>query len=128
MSFPIPDGLTLQSLEKDSVTLTVDATHSVLQPHFVIIDRRTPTFNNGAFSQPRYRIRVIRGNLDGEGQPTSVRTLADLELAWRVDNTSEYVEDSILDPLELILETADFASLVFGQQALPTCCVEPEAP
>lgn len=122
MSLVIPAGLTLQSLEKDTVTLTVDATHSVARPHLIIIDRRVPTFNVGSsqYSQPKYRIRVVRGNLDSESLPVPARTLADLELQWVVGQSGANVEDDIIDPLLSILSLTGFAADVFERQLLPT--------
>lgn len=125
--FNVPAGMSLQSVEKDSVTLTVDADHTVGVPHIVIFDRRVPTVNGNTFTQPRYRIRVIQGNVDQDAVPIQARTLADIEFQWRVGNEPSWVSSQILTIVSQILAIEDFDELVFGRQALPTYyCETPE--
>jgi hypothetical protein len=114
----IPSGYTLHSLEKDAVTLTVDATHSVAQPHLVIVERRVPTYNGSKFNQPTYRIRVIRGNVDENGDPIGERTLVDCQFRWEISNDVTFVS-SVLSPLNDVLAITDFALEAFGSQTLP---------
>lgn len=117
----LPAGYTLQSMEKDSVSFTIDATHTVLQPHLVIIDRRIPSYNAGnqAFSQPTYRLRVIRGNVDVDNLPISQRTMCDLEFRWIAGQASADLIVSLTTPLNAVLALSGFAADVFDKQSLP---------
>jgi len=121
MALAIPAGYTLQSQEKDTVTFVADATHSVEQPHLVIVDRKIPTFSNGGtLSQPTYRIRVIRGNLDADSNPIANRTLVECSFKWIAGQADTYVDPSTLAPLNAFLGMLGFAAEVFGKQTLPS--------
>lgn len=123
MSFTVPSTWKFHSTQSNgnSVTFTRPG-HTVQQPRLAIISRVAPLFDNKRqeWSTPSYRVRVLDGILDAEGNPDPTKTLVDATFRCSVDSNGAAQKASVLGDFLLILDQADAAASIFESQDFPT--------
>lgn len=119
--FPIPTDYTIFRQEGDSVTLRHSAS-TPAEPRLIIIDRHMATYDakNGRWSVPSYRVRVIRGLVDGDGAPRSERLLVDATFRTPIGAESLFTSELLPDFITVV-DSEGFGDAVISQ-TLPGCC------
>lgn len=119
--FELPTGYTLFSQSGDSVTYRHSAS-TPAEPRLIIIDRKLATFDQktSTWSVPSYRVRVIRGLVDGDGAPRAERLLMDATFRTPIGAEEAFTTQVFPDVLSLF-EATGFAQSVIAQD-LPMCC------
>lgn len=92
----LPAGYAVHGISNNGNTLTAikTATSTAAQPQLLVIDRSEATYNQGQkkFSVPTYRVRVIRGQVDVDGNPVPERLLVDATFRTPIGSDSEHAE------------------------------------
>lgn len=115
--YVLPVGWKFYGSKENQTTFTGPG-HTVAAPYLAIFDRVVPQ-NNGSNSViPRYRVRVIRGLVDGEGNPLSVRPLIDCWIRWPGFAPSATVMD-MMAVMGIFMSSAAFQDDVVVEQLLP---------
>lgn len=112
--YVLPAGWKFYGSKENQTTFTGPG-HTVTAPYLAIFDRVVPQ-NNG--SVPRYRVRIIRGLVDGEGQPLPVRPLIDTWVRWPASATPEVIE-GMMDVMGIFMSSPEFQNDVVVEQLLP---------
>lgn len=121
-SITLPDGYAIYGYSNNGDTVTAYKSDSTsAAPHFLVIDRKRGEFSTSSktWSIPSYRIRVIRGNVDGEGMPVPERTLAEITFRAPVGRDAE-VAPLLVDVLA-IMNDPGLEDSIHGL-LFPTCC------
>lgn len=92
--------------------------HTVKQPHLAIFDRKVPSFGGSASQVPSYRIRIIRGVLDANGNLVATRITQDLTCRWPLEGALADVQADIALMATLISDVNLQADIV-NQLRLP---------
>lgn len=116
--FTVPAGWKFHgSANANQTTFTLPG-HTVAEPHLAIFDRKVPVVQNGNTSVPWYRIRVIRGVLDADGNPITTRVTVDCTIRWPLQAASaDVVED--IGILADALADANLPNDIVDEQLLP---------
>lgn len=126
-SIKLPSGYTIYGYSNngDTVTAYKDDSSSAA-PHFIIIDRTRAAFNQQSmnWSVPTYRVRVIRGNVDVNGNPVTERTLADITFRSPVGKDPQI--EPLIEDVRAIIADVNLEDSILGL-LLPTCCEDAEA-
>lgn len=93
--------------------------HTVANPYMAIFDRRVPQVVNGSFTTPSYRVRVIRGFSDAEGNPLSTRCVIDCNIRWPFGATNADVMSAV-GVMGTLLSDALLQDDIVVEQLLPT--------
>lgn len=83
--------------------------HTVQEPRLMIVNRKPPVANGNGFSVPTYRVRLIDGHVNSDGEALRERTILDLTIRQPVDASLTPVETSIA-ALSTILADSDFVN------------------
>lgn len=86
---------------EDQTTFTLTG-HTVKKPRLAIFDRKVPVVNGNGTSVPWYRIRIIEGVEDADGNVIPTRITCDLTIRWPLEAA----------PADVIADIAKLASLV----------------
>lgn len=125
MPFTLPQGYSIYGTANSGGQLTaIKSGNTAAKPLLLIIDRNQPVFNNttGAYTVGSYRVRVIRGQLDSDGDPRPERLLVDANIRMPVGTDSEHV-DLLTDFVAFVNQT-DFASSAMGNLLFPEVAPE----
>lgn len=114
--YKVPAGWKFYGSKENQTTFTGPG-HTVATPYLLIFDRVVPSPVN-QLSVSRYRMRVIRGELDTDGNPRSIRPLLDCWIRWPLASTPSIVEE-IMAMAGLVLSDAAFQDDVVVEGLLP---------
>lgn len=120
MAFQLPDGYTIYGVSNNGNTLTaVRDGHTATKPLLMIIDRTEAKYNaqSAEYSVPAYRVRIIRGQLDSEGQPMAGRLLVDANFRHPLGSESEI--SNIVADLNTFISQEDFGTQGVEQHLWP---------
>lgn len=123
MAFNVPATWRFYGASSDGSQVTYTRPgHTVQEPRLAIIDRKTAVFdaNRQKWSVPEYRVRVIDGVLDKDGNPDPTRTLADLTCRSSLSSNGGARGDEVTADLLLIIDQVDFSEAAFVSQGFPT--------
>lgn len=92
----LPTGYAVHGYSNNGNTLTAikTATSTAAKPILLVIDRSEAVYNQAQkkFSVPTYRVRVIRGVVDIDGNPVQERLLVDATFRTPVGTDAEHAE------------------------------------
>lgn len=89
----------------DSVTFTRPG-HTVTAPRLAIFDRKLPVSNGNGFSVPSYRVRLIDGHLDIDGNPLKERSIVEVTVRQPVGASATPITTSIADVAAILADAA----------------------
>lgn len=115
--YVVPVGWKFNGAQADQTTFTLPG-HTVAQPRLAIFDRKVPSFNGNGSAIPSYRVRIIRGVVDADGEPVPTRVTADITIRWPLEAASADVQSDIA-AIAATLSDVDFQSDVVDEQLLP---------
>lgn len=125
--FKLPSGYSIYGTSNNGNTLTaIKDGSTAAKPQLIILDRTQGAYNpsNGSFSVPNYRLRVMVGTVDVDGNPKPERLLVDANFRTPVGSEGD-----------IATWFADFVSVIMGDDFLqdgvvlhkfPSCCTETE--
>lgn len=117
MPLDLPALSEFYSDSENQVTFILDG-HTAENPRLLIFDRKPTVYQNGQFSTPSMRIRVLRGLSDADSQPISTKVTLDLTVRWPNGTTATDVTECLAD-LNTVLGSTSFVSELFTKQQLP---------
>lgn len=123
MAFTVPATWRFYGASSDGSQVTFTRPgHTVQEPRLAIVDRKIGVFdsNRQRWSTPEYRVRVVDGVLDADGNPDPTRTIADLTCRSSLASNGGARGDEVVADLLLIIDQTDFASAAYIGQVFPT--------
>lgn len=122
MSFSLPSGWVFQSASNNGNTVTYTLPgHTTQKPKLAVFSRVVPTYNaKSGWSIPSYRVRVIHGIVDADGNPVETRTTFDATYRWSMTTGGAAEGDAVNDEAVAIISATGFAESVFAGQQFPT--------
>lgn len=122
MSMTVPSTWKFHSSQSNgnSVTFTRPG-HTVQQPRLAIISRVVPVYDTKRqdWSVPQYRVRILDGIMDADGNPDPTKTLADVTFRCSLDNNGAAQGSSVVADLLVVINQADAAATFFESQDFP---------
>lgn len=121
MGFKVPADWVFQSSANNgnSVTYALPG-HTTQQPKIAVFSRVIPSYSaKTGWSVPSYRVRVIEGVVDADGNPIETRTTVDATFRCSMSGGATKAQD-VVDNFKLIVSANGFASGVFVEQSFPT--------
>lgn len=121
MAFVLPAGWTFQSSQNNgnSVTYTLPG-HTTQAPRLAIFSRTIPSFNSkSGWSVPSYRVRVIHGITDADGNPVETRTSFDCTFRHSMVTGGAAEGASVVNEVLAVIGADGFAQAVFAEQSFP---------
>lgn len=122
MAFQVPADWKFQSSANNgnSVTYTLPG-HTTAQPKIAVFSRVIPTYSaKTGWSVPSYRVRVIEGVLDADGNPVETRTTVDATFRCSMKNSGQAKGQDVVDQFKLVVNATGFAESVYVEQSFPT--------
>lgn len=117
----LPAGYTIFGTSNNGNTLTAvkAAESTAAKPVLMVIDRTAPSYNQatGKFSVPVYRVRVIRGVLDADGNPKIERLMIDANIRTPVGTDAEH--GTLLADFLAFVDQVDFVAGAVGDHLFP---------
>lgn len=107
MSHVLPVGWSEYGRDGNNSVTFLRPGHTVTEPRLLIINRKTPVVSGTSFSVPTYRVRMIDGHVDGDGNPLRERTILDLTIRHPV-NASTATASTSIAALATMLADAEF--------------------
>lgn len=120
MGFQVPADWVFQSSANNgnSVTYTLPG-HTTQEPKIAVFSRVIPSYSaKTGWTVPSYRVRVIEGVLDADGNPVETRTTVDATFRSSMSG-GQTKGQSVVDNFKLIVGADGFASSVFVEQSFP---------
>lgn len=122
MSYAYPSTWSFYGSSSDGNQITlIRPGNTVAEPRVCLISRTVPVFNvkSQTWSVPTYRVRVMDGVLDADGNPDPTRTLADVTFRCSVSSNGASRGDEVLADLTTLLNTPGFADAAFKDLVFP---------
>lgn len=116
-NYVVPVDFSFNGSTADQTTFLL-AGHTVAEPRLAIFDRKVPSFNGNGSKVPSYRVRIVRGVTDTDGEVVATRVTADVTIRWPLEAVPADVIADIAQ-LSAILADVDFQTDVVNEQRLP---------
>lgn len=116
--YVLPVGWKFYGSKENQTTFTGPG-HTVSAPYLAVFDRTVPqNSGNGRYTNPMYKIRLIRGFVDGDGNPVTGRAVVETTVRWPlvVDHSSI---ETMLEVLGVFASSANFRQDITEEQLLP---------
>nr|URG16486.1 MAG: coat protein [Leviviridae sp.] len=115
--YKAPVGWKFYGSTSDQTTFTLPG-HTVAAPRLAIFDRKVPQSNGGKLTNPNYKVRIIYGFADVDGNPLESRAVIEANIRWPVAADGSVIEGAI-DIMGEMLTNVDFQDDVVAEQLLP---------
>jgi hypothetical protein len=101
--FTVPGTWTFDgSANQNQSTYRVSG-HTTQENYLVIFDRKPPVQQNGAYTKPSVRVRVIRSFKDADDVPLASKAVCDVSIAWPLEA-----------PAASVIAMVDLLGTIFG--------------
>lgn len=117
MPLDLPVSSEYYSDSENQVTYILNG-HTAEAPKLLIFDRKPSVYQNGQFSIPTVRIRVLEGLVDSEDKPLATKITFDLTIRWPHGASTTTIGSRLAD-LSTVLGSVDFVTELVEKQQLP---------
>lgn len=83
-NFAVPGTWTFDGTNGSSQSTYRVSGHTTQENYLVVFDRKVPVLQNGIYSKPQVRVRIIRSFLDGDGAPLAQKAVVDTTISWPI--------------------------------------------
>lgn len=118
--YKLPTGYTIFGFANNGNQMTAQkATSTPSQPRIIILDRNAPVWNPStlSYSIPEYRLRVMVGTINSDGNPRPERLLADFRFRTPVGSEADHAE--WLADVKSVVNDPDFLEFAVQKHMLP---------
>lgn len=116
--YVLPAGWKFNGSKENQTTFTGPG-HTVGAPYLAIFDRVVPQVNgNGTYTNPSYKVRLIRGFVDGDGHPIPGRAVVEVNVRWSISSDPNVIA-AMLDMGGVFLSSAVLQQDITEEQLLP---------
>jgi hypothetical protein len=115
--FTVPGTWTFDGATQNQSVYRVSG-HTTQENYLVIFDRKVPVAQNGGFSKPSVRTRIIRSFVDADSMPLSSKAVVDVNISWPLEASATDVK-AMVTLLGTIFGDAEIASDFVDDQDIP---------
>lgn len=118
MSFKVPSDWLVYGVAGDQSTFALPG-HTPQNPRLAIFDRKVPQVTAGGVSVPTFRVRMIEGVSDTDGNPVTTRCTVDCTIRWP-NVAAPAKTKALVALLGEVSASTDFQTSAIDLQLLPT--------
>lgn len=118
VDYVVPTGWKFYGSNNGNQTTFTLPGHTTANPRLALFDRRVPSSSPQGAVSPSYRIRIVRGISDAEGNPVQQRVVCDFTVRWPlVADSLDVIAD--IATIAATLSDVDMQSDMVDEQLLP---------
>jgi hypothetical protein len=117
-NFAVPGTWTFDGTNGSSQSTYRVSGHTTQENYLVVFDRKVAVLQNGVYSKPSFRVRIIRSFLDSDSVPLPQKAVVDVSISWPLAAPSASVR-AMISLIGTIFSDANLDEDVVDLQRIP---------